>query len=116
MDRRLTVVTLGVRDIERSRQFYVDGLGWRTAAGSNEHILFLDMGGVVLALYGVEHLADDACLKVGTGFGGGTLAQNVRSPGGVGAALAQAVAAGGEMLKAGPRGVWGGGPGGASGA
>jgi catechol 2,3-dioxygenase-like lactoylglutathione lyase family enzyme len=109
MDCRLTVVTLGVADLDRSRRFYGDGLGWRPAKGSDENIVFFAAGAVVLALYPRDLLAEDAGLTSGTrGFGGVALAQNVGSPGEVDAALAQAVTAGGTLLKKAQRAFWGG--------
>lgn len=108
MDPRISVVTLGVRDLARSRQFYAGGLGWRQATGSNDDIVFFSVGTIILALYPLDALAKDAHLEVGSGFGGITLAQNVRSPAEVDAALAAAVAAGGKLLKPAQRVFWGG--------
>ena len=108
MDPRITVVTLGVRDLARSRQFYAGGLGWRPATGSNDDIVFFSVGTIILALYPLDALAKDAHLEVGSGFGGISLAQNVRSPAEVDAALAAAVAAGGRLLKPAQRVFWGG--------
>src|SRR5215469_927873 len=68
---RLTVVTLGVQDLARARAFYCDGLGLRASSNSNESIVFMDAGGVVLALYRRKLLADDANLpSEGSGWGG----------------------------------------------
>ncbi len=108
MDPRITVVTLGVRDLARSRSFYEDGLGWRPAKGSSGDIVFFSAGGIVLALYPLAELAKDAQVEVGSGFGGIALAQNVRSPAEVDAALVAAVAAGGKLLKPAQRVFWGG--------
>ena len=111
MDQRLNVVTLGVADLARSRRFYLDGLGFRASPAGNEHVTFIDAGGVVLALFGREALADDANLgarrKAGE-FGGITLAQNVASKPAVERALADAVAAGAKLLKPAQDVFWGG--------
>lgn len=109
MDRRLNIITLGVADLERSVRFYRDGLGWQPAKISNEHIVFIPMGGVILALYGRDQLAEDAQLPAaGSGFAGFTLAQNVASKEAVQAALSRADAAGGRILKPAQDVFWGG--------
>ena len=109
MDCRVTVVTLGVSDLERSRHFYENGLGWKPAKGSDDNIVFFSAGAVILALYPLSRLAADAALvPSGGGFGGVTVSQNVGSPAEVDAALAQAVAAGGTLLKKGRMVLWGG--------
>jgi catechol 2,3-dioxygenase-like lactoylglutathione lyase family enzyme len=109
MKPRLTVVTLGVRDIVRSRRFYEHGLGFVPSASSNEHISFYDAGGVVLALYGRRALAHDAGVDAaGRGFAGFTLAHNVGSREAVDEAFARAVAAGARTLKAPAEAFWGG--------
>jgi catechol 2,3-dioxygenase-like lactoylglutathione lyase family enzyme len=106
---RLTIVTLGVADLARARRFYCDGLGFQPSSSSNEHITFLDGGGIVLALFSREALAEDACLPpAGSGFGGFTLARNVASRAAVDEALAQARAAGATILKPAREAVWGG--------
>jgi catechol 2,3-dioxygenase-like lactoylglutathione lyase family enzyme len=79
MDPRLNIVTLGVRDLARAVQFYRDGLGWKPAVEVGDFVLF-DMGGVALALYPRDLLAEDAGVPPGPrAFGGVTLAQNVAS-------------------------------------
>lgn len=109
MDPRLTIITLGVADVARSRRFYVDGLGWRASSASNDHIVFIDAGGVILALYGREALAEDMRVPAeGRGFSGFSLAHNARSRAAVDAALAAAVAAGATLLKPAQEAFWGG--------
>jgi catechol 2,3-dioxygenase-like lactoylglutathione lyase family enzyme len=109
VDARISIVTLGVADLERSRRFYRDGLGWPLSSESNAGIAFFRTAGVVLALYPRELLAADANLPdVGSGFAGITLAQNVASTELVDSALAQAVSAGGTLLKPAATAVWGG--------
>jgi uncharacterized protein len=105
---RLTVVTLGVHDLARSRTFY-ETLGFRASSASNESIVFLDAGGAVLALYRRKLLADDANLSSeGSGFGGVTLARNVASRADVDAALDVAKGAGAHILKPAHEAFWGG--------
>ena len=108
MEQRLSVVTLGVADLERSRRFYEDGLGWRRGNASDE-IVFFQIGGAVLALYPRGALAEDARLPAeGSGFGGVTLAQCVRTREEVDAVLAEAAAAGATILKPAQDVFWGG--------
>lgn len=110
MEPRIHVITLGVADVARARKFYCDGLGFSPAKGSNDHVVFMMAGGVVLALYGAQALADDAHLPLRTagGFGGIALARNVREKGDVAAYLEQARAAGGTILKPAQDVFWGG--------
>jgi len=99
MDCRVTVVPPGVADLERSRHFYENGLGWKPAKGSDDNIVFLSAGAVILALYPRDRLADDAQLVPSRrGFGGVTVSQTVRSTAEVDAALAHAIAAGGTLV------------------
>jgi uncharacterized glyoxalase superfamily protein PhnB len=105
----VTVVTLGVSDLARSRTFYCDGLGFRASSASNDSIVFLDAGGIVLSLYRRKLLADDANLAhEGSGFGGVTLARNMRTKAAVDAALEAARKAGATILKHAQEVFWGG--------
>jgi uncharacterized protein len=109
MEQRISVITLGVADLERSRQFYEHGLGWQASSRSNERITFFQAGGMVLALYSRTALAEDAHLSNdGTGFGGITLAYNVRHRENVDVVLAEAQVAGATLLKAPEETHWGG--------
>lgn len=109
MSSCLTVITLGISDLARARKFYVDGLGFRPSSSSNEHIVFLHAGGVVLALYDRESLAQDAHVPAaGSGFGGVTLARNVGTKAEVDQLLALAQQAGGRVLKSAQEVFWGG--------
>src|SRR3989440_8348812 len=97
MRQRVSLITLGVRDLERARRFY-EALGWTTgAAPADDVVFFLAGGGVVLALWGRDQLAEDSAMRDSGGWGGVTLAYNVRSPGEVDAVLAEAEAAGGTI-------------------
>jgi catechol 2,3-dioxygenase-like lactoylglutathione lyase family enzyme len=108
MNARINVITLGVADLARSRKFYCEGLGWNASSTSDEHIVFINAGGVLLGLYPRDLLAEDAKLTLGTGFGGVTLAQNVASKAEVDAALEAAVKAGAKLLKPAADTFWGG--------
>ena len=109
MEQRISLITLGVTDLTRSRQFYEQGLGWQASSRSNERITFFQVGGMVLALYSRTALAEDAHLaNDGIGFGGITLAYNVRRREEVDAVLAEAQTAGASLLKPAEETHWGG--------
>ena len=109
MEPRISLITLGVRDLERARRFYRDGLGLPERSESNDRVSFLQLRGVVLALYGRADLVRDAGLEDnGTGFAGVSIAHNVVSREAVDAALAEAVGAGARLVKAGEDTFWGG--------
>lgn len=108
MEPRLTLVTLGMADIARARALYV-ALGFKASSAGNDNVAFFDAGGVVLGLYGRAALAEDARMADGVpGFSGVALAHNVRSREGVGLVIAEAVAAGGRLVKAAEDVSWGG--------
>lgn len=109
MQPRISLITLGVADLDRARRFYGDGLGWRESRASNDQIAFYHTGGAVLALYPRDLLAEDAKQPPGVpGFGGITLAQNVPAREDVDATLAEAVAAGATLAKPAEDAFWGG--------
>ncbi|MEU8774142.1 VOC family protein [Streptomyces sp. NPDC048606] len=102
MEQRLSLVTLGVTDLDRSRRFY-EALGWR--GQEVEETVFFQAGGLALVLWGRDRLARDCGLDSdrGSGFGGIVLAHNTRSAQEVDALLAAARQAGGTVTKpAGP--------------
>ena len=75
----MSLVTLGVRDLERARGFY-EGLGWTTGAAPGDDVVFFQAGCMIVALWGRDQLAEDSGVADGGGWGGVTLAYNVRSP------------------------------------
>ncbi len=81
MTAPISIVTLGVEDVARSRRFYEEGMGWPVSSDSGEEIVFLNLPGTVLALYSYDDLAEETGLPMtrGLGFGGITLAQNFRT-------------------------------------
>ena len=109
MDRRLTIVTLGVRSVPEARRFY-EALGWRASSASQgDDVAFFQLNGVALSLFGREALAEDAKVENSApGFPGVSLAQNVNSPEAVDTAYAEAIAAGGLALKPPETAFWGG--------
>ncbi len=108
MEQRFSIVTLGVSDLNESREFY-RRLGWQPSAASNKEIVFFQAGGAALALYPRDELAKDANLAAESqGFGGFTLAYNARSQEEVDTVLAGAEAAGARILKPAQKAFWGG--------
>jgi catechol 2,3-dioxygenase-like lactoylglutathione lyase family enzyme len=108
MEPRISIVTLGVANLERSGKFY-EQLGWRRSVSSAEGIIFYQAGGMALALYPRSHLAKDANIPPdGHGFGGFALAYNARTRGEVDQVLAEAEAAGAKILKHAHEAFWGG--------
>jgi predicted lactoylglutathione lyase len=99
---RISIVTIGVADVARSVAFY-DALGWERCASSMEEIAWFRTADSYLGIFGWHDLADDANLVEPTrgSFGGITLAINVETADMVDAALDEAVAAGGTILKPG---------------
>ncbi len=108
MEPRVSLITLGVADLERSIRFYRGGLGLPRRDGP-EGIAFFETRGTWLSLYPREALAQDATVSSeGSGFRGFSLAHNVESPEAVDRVLEQAVSAGAELLKPGQKAFWGG--------
>lgn len=108
MKPHITIITLGVADLHRAIDFYQNGLGLPRKDDS-ESIAFFEMSGTMLALYPRDALAEDITISPhGSGFQGFTLAHNVESPEAVDETLAEAVAAGAELVKPGQDVFWGG--------
>ena len=111
MESRVSLITLGVADLARSCRFYQDGLGFPTTRKPENGIVFFQTSGVAIALFPYTELAED----VGPGwdvprskFTGITLAHNVRERRQVDEVLAQAAAAGAEVVKPAVATSWGG--------
>lgn len=107
MEQRLSLVTLGVRDLERARTFY-QALGWTTGAAPADDVVFFQAGGMIVALWGRDQLAEDSGVEDGGGWGGVTLAYNTRSPGEVDSVIEEARAAGGRIVREPGTTFWGG--------
>ena len=110
MEQRLSLVTLGVADVSRAQHFY-EALGWTADGGvddENDHVVFFQMPGMIVALWGRDKLAADSGVEDARGWGGITLAHNVESPEAVDAVLAEAEAAGGTIPRRGAPTFWGG--------
>jgi catechol 2,3-dioxygenase-like lactoylglutathione lyase family enzyme len=107
MEQRVSLITLGVADVHRARAFYED-LGWKSNAEPGDDVVFFQAGGLVVALWGRAQLAEDSGVEDGGGWGGVTLAYNVRSPAEVDEVLAAARAAGATINREGAATFWGG--------
>jgi hypothetical protein len=113
MEQRLSLVTLGVRDLARAQRFYQEGLGWTRNGGVEGEVAFYQLGGIILGLWGRDALAADAGAEAvattpGKSFGGLALAYNTRDEAAVDAVLKEAEAAGGTILKPAEKTAWGG--------
>jgi predicted lactoylglutathione lyase len=107
VEQRLSLVTLGVRDLARARAFY-EALGWKSGAAPDDDVVFFQAGCMIVALWSREQLAEDTGVEDAGGWGGITPAYNARSPAEVDAVLAEAEAAGGTIPRYGAETFWGG--------
>ncbi|MDD5393232.1 MAG: VOC family protein [Thiothrix sp.] len=108
MNPRISMITLGVRDMVKAVTFYRDGLGFPQME-SPPSVAFFTLNGSWLGLYGHDELAEDASVSAaGSGFKGFALAHNVASETEVDQVLAQAVAAGATLTKPAQKTFWGG--------
>jgi catechol 2,3-dioxygenase-like lactoylglutathione lyase family enzyme len=106
LEQRLSLVTLGVADLDRSRRFY-ESLGWRRN-NRDDGVVFFQIPGGVLALWGRHELAAETGLPDSGGFGGIALAYNTRSRAEVDSVLAEAESAGARILRPAAETFWGG--------
>jgi catechol 2,3-dioxygenase-like lactoylglutathione lyase family enzyme len=107
VEQRLSLVTLGVANLARARAFY-EALGWRTGAAPADDVVFFQSGGMIVALWGRDQLAEDSGVEDSGGWGGVTLAHNVGSPEEVDAVIAEAEQAGARIARPGGKTFWGG--------
>jgi catechol 2,3-dioxygenase-like lactoylglutathione lyase family enzyme len=107
MEQRVSVITLGTADLERARAFY-EALGWTTGAEPGDDVVFFQAGGMVFALWDRARLAEDSGVENAPGWGGVTLAHNVRSPAEVDAVAAEAERAGATITRPPGETFWGG--------
>jgi catechol 2,3-dioxygenase-like lactoylglutathione lyase family enzyme len=107
VEQRLSLVTLGVTDLGRSRGFY-EALGWSTDAGQDDDVVFFQAPGMIVALWDRGELAADSGVDDRGGWGGITLAHNARSPAEVDAVIEEARAAGARITREPSATFWGG--------
>ncbi|MCX7564871.1 VOC family protein [Sulfitobacter sp. F26169L] len=107
MEQRISLITLGVHDLDRITTFY-ETLGW-TRVESQDGVVAFDLIGQTLGLYPLEKLAEDIGVAVQTlGRGAATLGYNVRTKEEVAPLLERAKAAGGKILRPASDVFWGG--------
>jgi predicted lactoylglutathione lyase len=107
MEQRLSLVTLGISDLDRARKFY-EALGWKTGASPDDDVVFFQVGGMVFALWGRGKLAEDSAVTDGGGWGGTTLAYCTRSREEVDEVIQQARTAGATIGREPAETFWGG--------
>jgi catechol 2,3-dioxygenase-like lactoylglutathione lyase family enzyme len=107
VEQRVSVITLGVSDLERARRFY-EALGWITRAEPEDEVVFFQAGGLIVSLWDRGLLAEDSGVSDRPGFGGVTLAHNVRSPAEVDGVVEQAREAGATVTREPGETFWGG--------
>ena len=109
MDQRLSLVTLGVRDLAVARDFYEEGLGWKATSAVEGKVVFYQMNGMIISLFGRDDLVKDGNFTdSGAGFSGITLAYNARDAAEVDAVMTQAEKAGAVIQKPAEKVFWGG--------
>ena len=109
MKPRISMITLGVSDLDAARHFYEEGLGLPRMLTDDDNVVFFPLQGTWLGLYPRNALAQDATVAAaGDGFSGITLAHNVASREAVDQLLAQAVKAGARLIKPAQDVFWGG--------
>jgi catechol 2,3-dioxygenase-like lactoylglutathione lyase family enzyme len=107
VEQRVSVITLGVADLRRAREFY-QALGWRQGNDEAGDVAFFQAGGMVFALWDRGMLAEDSAVSDAGGWGGVTLAHNVGSADAVDAIINEARAAGAVIGREPARTFWGG--------
>ena len=108
MQQRLSLITLGVRDLSAARAFY-EARGWKSGAGPDDDVVFFQCGGTIVALWDRDRLAEDSCIDHDEGgWGGITLAHNVGSRKEVDLVMEDAHGAGATIGREAAETFWGG--------
>ena len=105
--QRVSLITLGISDLQRSRRFY-EALGWKTNAAPDDDVVFFQAGDMVVALWDRARLAEDSCVEDTGGWGGITLALNLGSAAEVDEVIEEARAAGATIGREPAETFWGG--------
>lgn len=109
MRQKLSIITLGVNDPLRAKDFYIKGLGWKPSEASQGDITFFQLSGLVLALFPKEKLAEDAAVENDPcGFSGITIAHLAKSEDEVNQVLSKVKSLGAEITKPAEKAFWGG--------
>lgn len=109
MEQRLTIITLGVADLQVAADFYENKFGWTRSGNSWEDIIFFQLNGIQLALYPRAKLAEDVTVSPDNkGYKGFTLAYNARSEKEVDELISQLEEKGVAIIKRPQKVFWGG--------
>ncbi|MDF3818610.1 VOC family protein [Leptospira sp. 96542] len=110
MHPRINLITLGVKDLKKSTEFYETGLGWKRSEESNDSVSFFQLGGIILSLFGEEDLASDMNLPFSPkpNYTGITLAQNVPTEAEVDSIIEKMRGLGAKIIKEPQKVFWGG--------
>src|SRR5687768_12828344 len=109
MRQKFTLITLGVRDLERSLNFYEKGLGWKRSKVSAGSLVVFPLGGIALSLYPRKDLAEDVTVEdTSNGFVGITISYNAKSEKEVDEVMAHVKSLGAEIIKPAQKVFWGG--------
>ena len=109
MRQKLNIITLGVRDFRKAVEFYEKGLGWKKSSLSQDNLAIFPLGGIALALYPRDLLAQDATVAdTPTGFSGLTISYNAKNEKEVDAVLEEVAKLGATIVKPAQRVFWGG--------
>jgi hypothetical protein len=107
VDQRVSLITLGVSDLARSRAFY-ETLGWKSSSDPEMGVVFFQAGGLIVALWSRSSLAEDSGVEDNGGWGGVTLAYNVNAPAEADMVIEQARSAGARIAREPVETFWGG--------
>lgn len=109
MRQKLNTITLGVEDFRKAVEFYEKGLGWKKSSLSQDHLAIFPLGGIALALYPRDLLAQDATVEnTPTGFSAVTISYNAKNEKEVDAVLEEVEKLGATIIKPAQRVFWGG--------
>jgi catechol 2,3-dioxygenase-like lactoylglutathione lyase family enzyme len=111
MNSHVSAILLGVKDMERSKRFYTEGLGWKIKQDFKISVFFVPHGGSLVGFYGRDGLAENVGLSPdgnGSGFSGIVFNYVVRSEARVDELIAEAEKAGAKILKPAAKEQWGG--------